>query len=227
MLELPIKPLWFQSGGKMKLSLNIFLLVFTAYLYAGDKPYQLPITRHGVTHTMIAYNFWSGEYPKPVIHVQSGIQSNWHKMMGYASLRRMDKRKKCTIRSGIYHPWSKDKISLINYYSIVPRVSYLVQNNTTINGQKFKKGDRLENEIYLAEGSCSYTLNGKKARFETYCIDEDTHFKKINYPSHPSEQWLYLNCKEGYNVFVQDRDLLTQPNVNLGQISEYGKVTEK
>ncbi len=211
----------------MKLSLSLLLLVFTASLHAGDNPYPLPITRHGVTHTMVAYNFWSGEYPQPVINVESGRQGNWTKIMGYTSLRRTVKRKKCTVRSGIYHPWSKERISLINYYSIVPRVSYLVQNATTINGQRFKKGDRLENEVYLSEGFCSYTIHGRKERFETYCIDEDTHFKKIQYPAHASEQWLYLKCKEGYNVFVQDSDLLTQPNVNKGQISKYGKVRRR
>lgn len=209
----------------MKLSLSLLLLVFTAYLHASEAPYLLPITRNGVTHTMIAYNFWSGEYPEPVIYVQPS-QGRWGKVMGYSSLRNIVKRKQCTVKSGIYHPWSNDKISLINYYSIVPRKSYLVQRDTAFEGQKFKKGDKLVNEVYLSEGFCSYILNDQKERLVTHCIGEVTQFKSTKYPSHPSEQWLYLSCKEGYKVFVQDSDLLTQPDINKGQISGYGEVTK-
>jgi hypothetical protein len=77
----------------MKLSLSLLLLLFSTYLYASEEPYLLPITRGGATHTMVAYNFWSGEYPKPVIYVQPR-QGKWGKIMGYSSLRK-------TVKSGI------------------------------------------------------------------------------------------------------------------------------
>ena len=209
----------------MKLLVSLLLLIFDTFLYAHDKPYLLPITRNGVTHTMVAYNFWSGEYPQPVIYIQPG-RNNTSKIRGYASLRTPGKKKSCTVKSGIYHPWSKNKISLINYYSIIPIINYVAKNDTILNDQKIKKGDRLGHEVYLAEGSCAYLFNGK-IKLETSCIDEDPKFKITKYPSHPSEQWLHLSCKEGYNIFVQDRDLLTQPNVRKGRILGYGEVTEK
>ena len=189
--------------------------------------YTLPITRHGVTHSMVAYNFWSGEYPKPVIYLKH-THNNWSKIRGYTSLRNLTNRKVCTIKSGIYHPWSKDETSLIDYYSIIPKIDYVAMQNTTLGNQKIKKGDRLENEFYIAEGRCSYLLN-KRRQIATTCIEEaieDTFiFKRIKSSPHPREQWLYLNCREGYKIFVRDIDLLSQPNVRSGAISGYGRVT--
>jgi len=189
--------------------------------------YTLPITRNGVSHSMVAYNYWSGEYPKPVIYVNNN-QRKWVKIKGYASLRKPVKRKVCSIKTGIYHPWSKDRISLINYYSIIPKVDYIAKKNTVLDSREIKKGDKLENEVYIAEGSCSYLLN-KKKQITTVCVEDGAEdssaFKHIKHPAHPFEQWLYLNCREGYHVFVQDVNLLRQPNVREGMISGYREVT--
>ncbi|CAA6799549.1 MAG: Unknown protein [uncultured Sulfurovum sp.] len=208
---------------KLFISLSIIL---TLSLQASEEPYLLSIERNGTKHTMLANNFWSGEYPSPVISVQAK-EEKWQKVMGYNSLRSLGKKKSCTIKTGIYHPWSRDKTSLINFYSIIPLVSYLVQKDTVLEETKLKKGDKLEREVYLSEGFCSYALKDGK-EFQATCIDEkDENFKRIESASHPSEQWLYLSCKEKYNVFVQDSDLLRQPHVKEGQITGYGEVAEK
>ncbi|WP_069470788.1 hypothetical protein [Candidatus Marithrix sp. Canyon 246] len=209
----------------MKLLVSFLLLSFTGLLHASEDSYLLPITRDGVTHTMITYNFWSGEYPNPVIHVQPS-KNNWSTVIGYSSLRNLGKKKVCSIKTGIYHPWTKDKISLINYYSITPKINYLVQQDTILEDQKVKKGDTIKNEFYLSEGFCSYLLSDK-TDIEAKCIDNSTQFKRIKFPAHPAEQWLYLSCKEGYKIFVQDTDLLSQANVNEGGISGYGEVAKK
>jgi len=131
--------------------------------------------------------FWSGEYPAPVIHIQPS-KNNW----GTVNLG----NNKCSIKTGIYHPWTKDKISLINYYSITPKINYLVQQDTILDGQKVKKGDTIKNEFYLSEGFCSYLLNDK-TEITVHCLANSTQFKRIKFPAHPAEQWLYLSCKEG------------------------------
>jgi len=204
-------------------SIVIFLSVSILSAEAIGGSYTLPITRNGVTHHMVAYNYWSGEYPKPVINVKHN-QNRWVQIEGYASLRKSLNREVCSIRAGIYHPWSKEKISIIDYYSIIPRVDYVAKKNTLLDDQKIRKGDKLENEIYIAEGSCSYLLN-KRREIVATCIDDPTVFRRIETPSHSSEQWLYLKCREGYKVFVQDTDLLSQPNIKRGAISGYGEVT--
>jgi hypothetical protein len=83
--------------------------------------------------------------------------------------------------------------------------------------------------MYIAEGSCSYLLNRKK-EINTTCIEEaapnPSVYRRIEYPAHPREQWLYLNCREGYRVFARDVYLLRQPNIRKGRIAGYGKVTK-
>lgn len=209
----------------MKLLLTLPIMA-TLFLQANEDSYLLPITRDGTTHTMLAYNFWSGEYPSPVIDVQAD-RNKTRKIMGYTTLRNPDKKKACTIKSGIYHPWSQDKTSLINYYTIVPNVSYLAHGDNVLENLKLKKGDQLKEEIYLAEGYCSYLLNGKIA-LETMCIgEENSHFKRVEVRSHATEQWLYLTCQEGYKLFVEDKGLLTQKGVIEGKIIGYGEVGKK
>ena len=193
--------------------------------------YTSTIVRHGIAHKMVVYNYWSGEYPNPVIYVKPTMDG-WRKINGYLSLRNPKSRKVCTIKSGIYHPWSKDRISLIGYYSIMPQVNYIVLKNNILDEQRIRRGDRLNNEIYIAEGSCNYKLNNRK-NITTTCVENfiegsiknSREFKQIKTPSHPSEQWLYLKCREGYNIFVRDKDLLHQHGVRKGMISGYGKVT--
>jgi len=208
--------------------LLVMMIILTQSIFSETiTSYTLPVTRNGVTHYMVAYNYWSGEYPKPVIYVK-GNQNRWVKIKGYTSLRDLTNRKICNIKIGIYHPWSKDDISLINYYSIIPKIDYIAKRNTILNSQKINKGDKLDNEVYIAEGSCSYILN-KKREITTICVEggaEDLDsFKQMRYPTHPSEQWLYLNCREGYHIFVRDIDLLREPNVSEGVISGYRSVT--
>ena len=210
----------------MKLSIPILLLTFTFTNANNEKSYTIPITRNGVTQTMIAYNFWRGEYPTPVIDVKAS-KKRWNKIFGYSSLRKVDKKRACTIRSGLYHPWSKDITSIINFYSVIPKIDYIVKKDTKLEDEILKKGDKLENEVYLSEGYCKYTLNSKRS-FESFCISDDNReFKLIKHPTHNKEQWLYLECKEGYNIFIKDEDLLTQKNVSKGAIKGYGEVKMK
>jgi len=207
----------------MKLSIPMLIVTLTCTNANNIKPYTIPITRNGVTHTMIAYNFWSGEYPLPVINVKP-TKKKWTKIFGYSSLQKVDKKIACTIKSGLYHPWSKDTSSIINFYSIVPKIDYIVKKDTQLEDEMLNKGDKLENEVYLSEGYCKYTLNSKKS-FESFCINnENREFKLIKHPTHNKEQWLYLECKEGYNIFIKDKDLLTEQNVSKGTIKGYGEV---
>ena len=206
-----------------RLSFFLSFIIFTGFLYAGIDSYAIPVTRGGVKHTMVTYNFWSGEYPKPVIYIQP-THNGWAKIRGYASLRNPKTRKVCTVKAGIYHPWSKDNTSLINYYTIIPKKTYIAQKNTKIDNRRIKRGDILDNEFYLSEGDCSYLLN-KKVKITAFCIGDSAEFKRIEKPAHPPEQWLYVKCREGYNVFVRDADLLNQSGVNKGRIIEYGKVS--
>ncbi len=213
-------------------------------------PYQLTVVRNGVSYLQVAGNFWQGEYPGPVIDVNSSKKGKTT-IQGWTSLRQLDTRKNCTIQNGIYHPWSSTPNSVINYYTLAPVYEYMVIQDLpqdvastldTDPGTKISVGDKIINVFYLSEGYSTATLvQGKKEttiglswdaleihpeyfslQKKTESLVKTTLDDGSVYES--SEQWLYLNCKEGYKVFVQDTDLLAQKGVKEGDITDYGSV---
>ena len=201
------------------------LSFLVSFAFAGSEPYVVPITRAETTHKMVAAPWWSGEYPSPIIHV-AAKKGKTVTIQGHESLRALTKpTKACTISTGVYHPWSKEH-SIETFYSIIPWVQYEVLADVPDNG--FKKGDSLENESYAAEGYCTYTHKSGKTtqNVQVFCDDlAGPAYKKIAHPTHPEEQWLYLNCAEGYKVFVLDTDLSQQTGNMEGKICGYGEVT--
>jgi hypothetical protein len=200
--------------------------------------YQLPTLREGVVTTRLAYNFWSGEYPGPVIDVTQDIT-----IQAYDSVRTLDSLKSCTIQKGLYHPWSETKNSIDSFYSIIDIFSYEAQADIsfadgTIGSEEksftVKKGEKIINEVYLSEGWCTATLltaDATKNEVYYYCeeVSENANFKVISDADPKAsdsflEQWMYLNCAEGYNAFIQDSALLAVPYVKEGQFLDYGKV---
>ncbi len=160
----------------MKIALCLSLLIFTLTTYADSEAYNLPITRNQVTHEMLAYPFWSGEYPSPVIDVKT------KKIHGYLSLRDLREKKTCTVIPGVYHPWSEDKTSILSFYSITEKEDLLLLKD--MPDIDAKKGDKLKNTIYLSEGMCLYEL--KNQYTQTTCLYPEAA-QPIEYPSHPSE----------------------------------------
>ncbi len=99
-------------------------------------------------------------------------------------LKKLKTKRVCTIKKGLYHPWSEDNTSVKEFLTIAPEVDYIVlSNDVKVDDYsnkkiKVKKGDKLECEIYLQEGECAYFLNGKEVDSE--CLEYDkSSYKKI------------------------------------------------
>ncbi len=222
----------------MKKALFLLLVLFVSQsAYSQVESYLIPVTRDGVKETRLVYNLWSDEYPSPVINVSQDMEISAH-----ASVRKLDEVKSCTIEKGIYHPWSQTKNSIEVYYTITERSSYKAKADTVvqetfseatgIGSISVKKGDRVDNIIYLSEGWCLgdlVTKNGTPLKTEFICdsVVDNSDFQSV-YKAFGEggffEQWMYLSCAEGYNAFVKDSDLLEMPHVKEGQILGYGEV---
>ncbi|MES3038862.1 MAG: hypothetical protein V4736_13215, partial [Bdellovibrionota bacterium] len=213
--------------------------------------YKLPITRNGATKTRVAYNYWSGEYPMPVIDVNS-YQSGTTKIDAQSSLRETTGAKQsCTIRNGVYHPWSSTPNSVINYYSLSNADDFLVikamkiQDVVQSANQKTRNvaleipvGAKFVNVTYGSENYCGATLiMGKRkiAVFEgcDFFYDNKTYLKQTTPKDDFQEQWLYLACQEkdaqgkALKLFVKDSDLMAQEaaGIKMGCIQGYGSAT--
>lgn len=219
-----------------KISIMIIVLL-SATAHAEFNAYQLPITRNGVTSTKLAYNAWSGEYPGPIPVVTKKTTLN-----AYKSLRKLDQPAQCTVDKGIYHPWSETKNAVVNYYSLTGINNYVATEAITLSGDiyyankdevfevQFDKGDEVINTFYLSEGWCSGTLvksSGSKDQVDYFCdVLEEVPFQSTSKDLDFNEQWLYLQCDEGYNAFIEDYKMMESKNVKAGQILGYGQVGE-
>ena len=220
-----------------QITLLITALFLSASAIADWGYYQLPITRNGQTKTMLAYNNWSGEYPNPVIDVPNNLT-----VTGYKSLRTMKETQDCNIKKGLYHPWG-DSPSALNLYTITDVLKYTAtesvpveemynydKDGNSIEITQINKGEVLTNVIYLSEGWCSADLISQKEKINVEFFCDSTLDKKGLKNNDPtaslqnSEQWVHLKCLNGGSVFVMDKDFLSQPGVQQGQISGYGEV---
>lgn len=207
------------SSLLLLISISLSLPIFAS-------SYKLPVTRDGVTKTRVAYNNWIGEYPIPVINVNAK-KRGFTSISAYRSLRKLNQPVSCTIKNGLYHPWSKTKNSAVTYYSLVALASYRAKKNTKIEKQMIKKGDLIDNVHALGEGYCSGQLvsGRQKKSIEFDCGDVDPPtFQEKSDGNHFHEQWVYLSCRQGYKAFVQDKALLKEPGVTQGRITDYGDV---
>ena len=207
-------------------------LMVSGPVFADDLPYRLPITRDGVTKTRVASNFWSGEYPYPVIDVKKMTT-----VAAYKSLRTLDEPVACTVKAGIYHPWSDTENSVILYYTLSGITTYKVTTsgfNTEVDllggestGLYLEAGDLITNIVYASEGWCIGTrvdTTGAKQGVYLMCDGAPEQMEVVEENWKYGEQWVYLQCAEGHKAFIQDKTFLKQPNVKEGKIGGYGTV---
>lgn len=207
--------------------------------------YKLPITRDGKKSTRVAHNFWSREWPEPIIDVNADIKGTTT-IQAYTNLRDPKDTDKvsCTIKNGLYHPWSTQDSSINTYYTLIGVQDYTVIRDTTMeyynraDGSpqqlRIPKASSILNVVYYAENYCGAILKtGRTQRPISASCDfflENKDFKKIQADTEFYEQWLYLTCEEKdasgkvMKAFVRDQDILKQSGVKQGCHAEYGTV---
>ena len=210
------------------LLISICILLFSASVYAESSTYLLTVVRDGKRQTRLAAAFWSGEYPSPIIDVLSqknGVTT----VRAFKSLRELTEPVSCTIQNGLYHPWSKDKISAVNYYSIIALIEYESLKQQSLHGIALQKDDVITQVVYHAEGICGGKLAKDKKEIEFYCdsLLNTDNFKALHNKDSFSEQWIQLKCSEKYEAFIQDSALLNHKGVLEGEIAGYGKIKAK
>lgn len=204
-----------------------------------ELPYRIDVVRQGKAHHQLAINFWQGEYPQPVIDVHAN-RAGRTLISGYVSLRDKTQRKACLVQNGLYHPWSKNPTSALGFYTLTGVESYRVTRapdaktleSFELNGSELRVGDKVVNVVYTAEGNSVGVLESAGHKSEQIgfasgaLTDAPQYFSQIEFSDakFKDEQWLYLQCVQGYKVFVQDTDLLMQKGIRGGQILSYGEI---
>lgn len=210
--------------------------------------YKLPITRNGKKSTRIAYNLWSGEWPSPIIDVKSHKMDGFTTIQAFTNLRSPTEadRVSCTIKNGLYHPWSEKDPSIENYYTItnvadfkvIKKTAYEIYNlkTRTIETAQVPKGAEFLNVVYYAENYCGaiYKLGKTLKSFSQHCdfFYNNPDMIQTSQPESDkfNEQWLYFTCQEKdasgkpIKAFIRDEELMKHPEIKSGCPGEYGTV---
>ena len=226
----------------MVIRFTLFAVVYFYSLlcFAEINYYRLPVTRDGATETKLAYSFWAGEYPGPIMDVTEAIT-----LSSYSSLEKLDVSKPCTIEKGLYHPWSEEKTSALNYFTITNIATLTAKTDSqftfllAIDDENFEeraqviKAGEMITDIHGADGEwCfgrfvnsknqSQTIDFNCAELE-YNLDE---FQLTNQVMPENvEQWIQVQCKEGYQAFISDLEVLKSDKVRDGEFLDYGIVS--
>lgn len=208
------------------------------------------IVRDNKSQTVVEYDFWSYEYPSPVIDVSSKLAGGKTTITAQKSLVQLGQPVSCTIKNGIYHPWSSTENSIERFTTLSSLREFRARRAHTLTFPDYseekgpfeskirvRRGDVFTRLIYTSEGYCNVEhVNSKLVRkdlvvecsvFDNKRLYAETA-KSTPLPKEGetaySEQWLTLSCAEGYSALVRDEDLLKVPTVKMGAILGYGTV---
>lgn len=219
------------------LSLLAFTAASVSALSVEAASYNLDITRNGITHEMVVYDFWSGEYPGPVVAIGKTDKGSTV-IKGSTSLRNPTNDAACAVSNGLYHPWAAKTKTDYEIYSVIGNTVYTatkdlevvhhVQPDTDENPiLKMSAGQKLSRSVYLGEGFCQYVVGDSQKEIQTDCasVSDNADFAVTELPAHKTEQWIKFECKKGASIYVNVEELLKQKGVTEGQIESYGSVT--
>ena len=168
-----------------------------------------------------AYDGWSGEYPTPIVQVNKTITVD--------ALTNICEKKptlKCTVKPGLYNPWSE--ISKADFKTVGGVRRFMTLKKVEFFDATVPEGTEVIEQFYMAEGMCGLVINGQSA--EGYCPsngDEKGSFKPLPNasPDFVNQQYLGIDCTEGHKGWIHITDaFMNLPNVQEGEILGYGSV---
>lgn len=225
------------SLKRQALALMAIAGTFTIATQSEAASYRLDMTRNGVVHEMVVYDFWSGEYPSPVVAIGKSDKGTT-KVIGSTSMRKLVNDTACTVSNGLYHPWAEKTKTPYEIYTVAGNTEYTATKDIEVTffdnsaaGETKKltvaNGEKLTQAVYLGEGFCQYVVGNTRLEIQTDCaqVGDNIDFAKTDLPAHPTEQIIKFSCKEGIDVYVTVDHLLKQKGVKEGQIESYGSVT--
>ncbi len=174
---------------------------------------------------------WGGEYPGRVVDVKQ--TTTLEALTGPCSFG----TKSCTIKPGLYHPWTQDHVSRTAYISVASKTSYIATQdilhyqyvgNRELKDVTYPKGTRFDYVRYSGEGNCLYKVKGQNIvmdcqdRKDLKLVSKETNRVLGN------ETWelLSVQCEEGHLGWLRVDDALFQKKETVleGAITGYGTI---
>lgn len=163
----------------------------------------------------LVVGFWSGEYPYPVVQVNSPVSAKVRDVPCGASTRA------CTVPPGLYHPWAT-----------APDLPEGAQFNTLTKPTRYTKSSGSERELivltYLAEGACLMQIDGGEVS-EDMCpgTTQGDGWVQDEAKPVPDVQLARVACTNGAPGWVViDDAFMALDGVVEGQMVEWGTVSK-
>ena len=163
--------------------------------------------------------FWPGEYPSPVVQVNARVS-----VPARASSCGVPRALRCTLEPGLYHPWSPEPIG--EFEEVRASWRYVATRDTELDGYAFSKGTEVIVPAYLSEGFCLVLVEGVQTEMTCPGMGDDDGFQEIVNPNvGEPEQFLGVQCAEGYRAWILVNDaLFSYPEIVEGDITGWGMV---
>lgn len=158
--------------------------------------------------------FWNGEYPEPVVAIKEETTHS-----AYVDLC-LEQVTDCTIRPGLVHPWSKQKIT---YASKPEPLLYRSHTSFSSDLNDYEAGTELLYEGETPDGMCSFRVGAD--RWYTSCqLLESASYVSGNRGA-KARQFFHTSCAEGYKGWVEvHEELFNDLRINRGLIKGYGVI---
>jgi hypothetical protein len=174
---------------------------------------------------------WPGEYPMPVIKVV-----NDSKVKGRKYVLSQTPTLDCELQTGqVYHPWARKLRTEYTSIATVTPLKALIDQTLVVFGYDsdggyiestidIQKDETINYLTYLGEGYCMYEMDG--IEFEHGCFGEGSAFEERAPEIGFTAQYFLALCKNGSRVWIEPKDALAAPGVEVGDIAGFGEIVE-
>ncbi len=177
------------------------------------------------------WNFWSGEYPQPVVQVISTVTLN-----AVSDVCVPGERFSCSVPAGLYHPWSELEYGYVTvrgsylYVAVAPFTVTVYEDEREVD-VPYPAGTRVEVPTYLSEGLCRFWLPDRRLD-EELCPESwttasgESIFTALPAAKAPTGgQYFRALCAEGRSGWIRaDESLFEHAEVIEGELRGWGAV---
>lgn len=156
-------------------------------------------------------DYWQGEYPDPVVHVQAAIE-----VPAYTDPCLAAPDTTCAVDPAVYHPWGVGD----GFVTLRAVQTYTASAAFTVEGHAVEAGETIEIPAYLAEGYCRWRVRGEP--FEAACPGvEDYPLAEASTVAPPEVQLMQPGCGAWVEV---DEAFMAREGVAPGTVLGWGEV---
>ena len=166
------------------------------------------------------FRFWPGEYPDPVLQVNSPVT------LKVATDPCAAPSRECQVSAGLYHPWVENLPARVQFRSRTAPTVYIAGDADKLAGDPVEAGTEVTVLTYLAEGMCSMQVGTGEVTEDMCPGTESDGWTEKPRTAPPDDQLVQVPCEDNSaGWLVVDRALIeAHEEMVLGEVVGFGEV---